>query len=59
LRSWLWLGHSKTFKCLPLNHSRVALAVCLGSMSCWCWTSVPVSHLWKTEAGFPQEFPFI
>ena len=36
LRSGLWLGHSKTFKCFPLNHSSVALAVCLGlSMSCW------------------------
>ena len=28
LRSGLWLGHSKTFKCYPLNHSSVALAVC-------------------------------
>ena len=35
LRTGLWLGHSKTFKCFPLNHSSVALAVCLGSMSCW------------------------
>ena len=35
LRSGLWLGHSKTFKCFPLNHSSVALAVCLRSLSCW------------------------
>ena len=35
LRSGLWLGHSKTFKCFPLKHLSVALAVCLGSLSCW------------------------
>ena len=35
LRSGFWLCHSKTFKCFPLNHSNVALAVCLGSLSCW------------------------
>ena len=35
LRSGLWLGHSKTFKCFPLNQLSVALAVCLGSLSCW------------------------
>ena len=35
LRSELWLGHSKTFKCFPLNHLSVCLAVCLGSLSCW------------------------
>ena len=34
LRSVLWLGHSKTFKCFHLSHSNVALAVCLGSLSC-------------------------
>lgn len=32
LRSGLWLGHSN--KCFPLNHWSVALAVCLGSLSC-------------------------
>ena len=35
LRSGLWQGHSKTFKYFPLNHLSVALAVCLGSLSCW------------------------
>ena len=35
LRSGLWLGHSKIFKRFPLNHSSVALAVCLGGLSCW------------------------
>ena len=35
LRSGLWLGHSNTCKCFPLNHSSVAIAVCLGSLSCW------------------------
>ena len=34
LRSGLWLGHSKTFKCFPLSHTSVALAVCLVSLSC-------------------------
>ena len=35
LRSGLWLVHFKTFKCFPLNHLSDALAVCLGSLSCW------------------------
>jgi hypothetical protein len=34
LRSGLWRSHSNTFKCFPLNHSSVALAVCLGPLSC-------------------------
>ena len=34
-RSGLWLGHSNTWICFDLNHSIVALAVCLGSLSCW------------------------
>ena len=34
-KSWLWLGHSRTFTLLFWNHSSVALAVCLGSFSCW------------------------
>ena len=34
-RSGLWLGHFKTLTCFDLNHSIVALAVCLGSLSCW------------------------
>ena len=29
------LGHSNTWICFDLNHSIVALAVCLGSLSCW------------------------
>ena len=34
-RSGLWLGSFKTLTCFDLNHSTVALAVCLGSLSCW------------------------
>ena len=34
-RSGLWLGHSYTWIFFDLNHSIVALAVCLGSLSCW------------------------
>ena len=34
-RSGLWMGHSNTWICFDLNHSIVALAVCLGSLSCW------------------------
>ena len=54
---WFCLG--KAFKCFPLNHSSVALAVCLGLFPDGRWTSVPVSNLWKTESVFPQEFPCI
>ncbi len=35
LRSGDWLGHSRTLKCFLRSHSFVALAVCLGSLSCW------------------------
>ncbi len=34
-KSRLWLDHYKTFTTLSLSHSCVALAVCLGSLSCW------------------------
>ncbi len=34
-RSGDWLGHSRTLKCFLPSHSLVALAVCLGSLSCW------------------------
>ncbi len=34
-RSGDWLGHSGTLKCFLRSHSLVALAVCLGSLSCW------------------------
>ena len=34
-RSWLWLGHSRTFLSLFLSHSNVALVVCFVSLSCW------------------------
>ena len=34
-RSGEWLGHSRTLICFFLSHSFVALAVCLGSLSCW------------------------
>ncbi len=30
-----WLGHSRTLKCFLRRRSLVALAVCLGSLSCW------------------------
>uniref|UniRef100_A0A672N5X2 Microtubule-associated protein RP/EB family member 1-like n=1 Tax=Sinocyclocheilus grahami TaxID=75366 RepID=A0A672N5X2_SINGR len=30
-----WLGHSRTLKCFLRSRSLVALAVCLGSLSCW------------------------
>ena len=35
LRSGDWLGHSRTLKCFLRSHSFVALALCLGSLSCW------------------------
>ena len=59
LRSGLWLGHSKTFKGFPLNHSSVALAVWFGHCPAGRWTSVPVSNLWMTETDFPQKCPCI
>ncbi len=34
-RSGDWLGHSRTLKCFLRSHSLDALAVCLGSLSCW------------------------
>ncbi len=34
-RSGDWLGHSRTLKCFLQRHFLVALAVCLGSLSCW------------------------
>ena len=34
-RSGFWLGHSNTWIYFELNHSIVALAVCLGLLSCW------------------------
>ncbi len=34
-RSGDWLGHSRTLKCFLRSYSLVALAVCLGSLSCW------------------------
>ena len=33
--SGVWLGHSRTFRALSRSHSCVALAVCLGLLSCW------------------------
>ena len=35
LTSGLWRDHFKRLKCFPLNHSSLAWAVCLGSLSCW------------------------
>ena len=35
LKSGLWLGHSRIFTFLFWSRSSVALAVCLGSLSCW------------------------
>ncbi len=34
-RSGDWLGHSRNLKFFLRSHSLVALAVCLGSLSCW------------------------
>ena len=34
-KSWLSLGHCRTFTFMFWSHSSVALAVCLGSLSCW------------------------
>ena len=34
-RLGLWLDHSNSWLFFDLNHSTVALAVCLGSLSCW------------------------
>ncbi len=34
-RSGDWLGHSRTLNCFLRSHSLAALAVCLGSLSCW------------------------
>ena len=52
-KSGLWLGHSRTFIFLFLSHSSVALAVCFGSLSCWRWTSIPISAFLQRAAGFP------
>lgn len=50
-RSGLWLGHSNTGICFILNHSIVALALCLGSLSCWKVNLCP-SSLLQILAGF-------
>lgn len=34
-RTGLWQGHSNTWICFVWNHSIVALALCLGLLSCW------------------------
>ena len=49
--SGLWLGHSNTWMCFDLNHSIVALAACLVSLSFWKVTS-PVSSLLQNLTGF-------
>ena len=59
LRSGRWLGHSTTFKCFPLNHSSVALAGCLGSLSCWKVNLRPSLKSLEDWNRFPQEFPCI
>ncbi|MED6243037.1 hypothetical protein ATANTOWER_013959 [Ataeniobius toweri] len=40
ISSWVWrsedrLVHSRILRCFLRSHSLVALAVCLGSLSCW------------------------
>ena len=40
-KSGLWLGHTRTFTFMFWSHSRIALAVCLESVSCW---NVKSSH---------------
>ncbi len=45
-KSGLWLGPSRTFKVLPLSHHCVALAVCLGSLSCWKVNLQPSLRSW-------------
>ena len=57
LRSGIWLGHSKTFRCFPINHSSVALTVCLGSLSCWkvnLHPSLKSLEDWSSHPSFLQ-----
>lgn len=54
-KSGLWQGHTMTFKCFSLNHSTIAKAPCLGSLSCGKFSTV--SNLWPTEKGSSQELP--
>ncbi len=51
-KSELWLGHSRTFTELSLSHSCVALAVCLGSLSCWKVNLRPSLRFWILWTGF-------
>ncbi len=44
-RSGDWLGHSRTLKCFLRSHSLVALAVCLGSLSCWKTQPRPIFNV--------------
>ena len=50
-KSWLWLGHSRTFRDLARSHSCIVLAVGLGSLSCWKVNLPGPEH---SGAGFHQ-----
>ncbi len=51
-KSGLWLGHSRTFTELSSSHSCVALAVYLGSLSCWKVNLLPGLTFWMLWTGF-------
>ncbi len=51
-----WLGHSRTLKCFLRSHSLVALAVCLGSLSCWKTQPRPIFNA-LTEAKSCNTWP--
>ncbi len=58
LRSRDWLDHSKTLMCFFLSHSFVALAVCLGSLSCWNTHPRPILNALALTVHGPAHRPF-
>ena len=63
-KSWLWLGHSRTFRYLSRSHSCVVLDVCLGSLSCWKVNLHPSLRSWVLWSRFSSRIsmyfaPFI
>ena len=47
------------FKCFPLNHSSVALAVCLGSLSCWKVNLHPSLKSLEDRNRFPSRIIYL
>ncbi len=58
LRSGDWLDHSRTLMCFFLSHSFVALAVCLGSLSCWNTHPRPILNALALTVHGPAHRPF-